>query len=131
MTTTYDPAELSASLKQNVREGTEEAAFGLLEEHEYWLRRIAYHHPQFVMADGGAPFRLDWMKLAEAFKAREVYGSTTENAILDIALAIQVFGYGVNLGDVLPGLGPANTASVLRAVATAAGHPVLAEGVSR
>lgn len=122
--TKYDPAELIASLKQYAREGTETAALGLLEEHDYWLRRIAYHHPQFVMVDG-APYRLDWIELSKAFGRGELRASTTETTILHIALSLQVFGFGVNLGDVLPSLGRANTRSVMRAVATATGHSEL------
>jgi hypothetical protein len=123
--TTYDPAELAASLKKYAREGTEAGALGLLIEHDYWIRRIAYHHPQFVMADEGGPFRLDWIKLLEAFGRNELHCSSTQFSILSIALSIQVFDARVNLGDILPGLDRTNTAAVLRAIATAAGHPDL------
>ncbi|MFD0032547.1 hypothetical protein ACFVJK_30620 [Streptomyces sp. NPDC127172] len=125
MPTTYDLAELTDSLKKHIRPGTEGAAVGLLIEHDYWLRRIAYHHPQFVMVDAGIPYRLDWIELAKAAGRGELYASSSQTAILNIALSIQVFGAGVNLGDVLPGLDRTNTASVLRAIATAAGHPDL------
>jgi hypothetical protein len=121
--TTYDPEQLVGSLKQYAREGTEAGALGLLIEHDYWLRRIAYHHPQFVMTDDGIPFRLDWVKLHEALHRGELHASSSEQAILRIAVSIQVYGATVNLGDVLPGLGRTNTAAVLRAIATAAGHP--------
>jgi hypothetical protein len=124
MTTTYDPAELTASLKKYAREGTEDAALSLLIEHDYWLRRIAYHHPQFVMVDAGTPYRLDWIELAKAAGRGELHDSSSQTTILRIALAIQVFGVGVALGDVLPGLDRTNTAAVLRAIATAAGHPI-------
>ncbi|MEE1838184.1 hypothetical protein [Streptomyces sp. SP17KL33] len=115
--------QLTASLKEYAREGTETAALGLLIEHDYWLRRIAYHHPQFVKVDEGVPWRLDWIEMCKAFSRNELYASTTQNAILQIALSIQVFGAGVNLGDVLPSLDRTNTAAVLRAIAEAAGHP--------
>jgi hypothetical protein len=121
--TAYDPAELTASLKQYAREGTEAAALGLLEEHDYWLRRIAYHHPQFVMVDGDTPFRLDWVELGKALDRGDLHASTSQQVILGIALSMQVFGYGVNLGHVLPRLGRSNTAAVLSALA--AGHPEL------
>jgi hypothetical protein len=131
--TTYDPAELTASLLHHAGDSiTHTAALGLLVEHEYWLNRIAYHHPQFVYEDEGVPFRLDWFGLATALDRGELRaGSTSQEKILRIALAIQASGAAVDLGDVLPGLGRANTASVLRAIATAAGHPDLASHAQR
>lgn len=127
---TFAPDELTASLKKYAREGTETAALGLLIEHDYWLRRIAYLHPQFVMVDG-APYQLDWIELAKAFGRGELHASTTQTTILNIALSIQVYGAGVNLGDVLRSLDRTNTTAVLRAIATAAGHSDLADEISR
>lgn len=123
-TDAFNPDELVASLKQYVREdGTEAGALGLLIESDYWLSRIAYHHPQFVMTDDGIPFRLDWIKMHEAFERKELHAASSQQTLLHIALSIQVYGATVNLGDVLPSLDRTNTAAVLRAIATAAGHP--------
>jgi hypothetical protein len=119
----YDPAELVTSLKKYAREGTEQAALELLLEHDYWLRRIALHHPQYVMVDDGIPYRLDWIELVKAFGRRELHASSSQLAILQIALSLQVFGFEVHLGNLLLGLDRTNTAAVLRAIATAAGHP--------
>lgn len=121
--TTLDPDQMTASLKEYAREGTEAAALGLLAEHDYWLRRIAHHHPQYVKVDDGVPWRLDWIELSKAFTRNELHASTTQNTILRIALSIQVFGFAVNLGDILPSLDRTNTTAVLRAIAEAAGHP--------
>lgn len=126
--TTYDPDELVASLKQYVREGSETGALGLLVESDYWLRRIAYHHPQFVMVDGGIPFRLNWIEMSKAVARKELYASSSQQAVLDIALAIQVYGAPINLAEALLTLDRTNTAAVLRAIATAAGHPDAARG---
>jgi hypothetical protein len=121
--TAYDPDELVASLKKYVREGSETGALELLIESDYWLRRIAYHHPQFVMVDAGVPFRLDWIEMSKAVARREMYASGAQQAILDIALAIQVYGAPINLAEALLSLDRTSTAAVLRAIATAAGHP--------
>ncbi|MGR3875769.1 hypothetical protein ACUXZZ_45370 (plasmid) [Streptomyces graminifolii] len=123
MSTAYDPDELVASLKQYAREGSETGALNLLIESDYWLRRIAYHHPQFVMVDAGVPFRLDWIEMGKAVARRELYASSSQQAILDVAVAIQVYGAPINLAEVLLSLDRTNTAAVLRAIATAAGHP--------
>ncbi|MDX3125733.1 hypothetical protein [Streptomyces scabiei] len=122
--TGYDPDQMTASLKEYAREGTEAAALGLLIEHDYWLRRIAYHHPQYVMTDGGVPFRLDWIELCKDFGRNKLQPcSSTQFKILSIALSIQVFDARINLGDLVAGLDRTNTTAVLRAIATAAGHP--------
>ncbi|WP_030683567.1 hypothetical protein [Streptomyces cellulosae] len=72
-TTTYEPAEMTASLVRHVGDrNTHKAALELLVEHDYWMHRIVYHHPQFVHDDDGIPFRLDWIELAKAFDRGEL-----------------------------------------------------------
>ncbi|MFF1284388.1 hypothetical protein ACFVY4_27050 [Streptomyces sp. NPDC058299] len=119
----YDPQELTAGLQQHAREGTEAVALGLLTEHGHWLERIAVHHPQFVVTGQDAVMRLDWAALAKAYGRGDLAATPAQDAVLRIALSIQVPDAGVSLGSVLPALDRATTAAVLRAIAAAAGHP--------
>ncbi|GGX56398.1 hypothetical protein [Streptomyces noursei] len=78
------------------------------------------------MIDDGIPFRVDWVKLGEAFVRGELDASASRRTVLRIALSLQVFGFAVNLGEALTGLDRATTDAVLRAIAAAAGHPAAA-----
>lgn len=131
--TSYDPAGLTAALLRNARgDDGHQAALTLLAEHDYWLTRIAHHHPQFVMAsEEGAPFRLNWVDIAKALLAGDLYASASQQAVLSAALSLQVYGYAIRLGlDGLRGLDATNTAAVLRAIATANGHRQLAAAIT-
>ncbi|MFJ5645826.1 hypothetical protein [Streptomyces sp. NPDC093223] len=126
---TLDPDTLTAALLRGARgSAARHAALGLLAEHDYWLRRIAHHHPELVRRDAetGAVLDLDWQLLAVRSATGSLRGSTSQEAILCVALALAVPEFLLDLRSAVTGLGTFHTAAVLRAVAAAAGHPELA-----
>ncbi|MET7300412.1 hypothetical protein [Embleya sp. NPDC005575] len=81
--TTYDPDTLAEALLRYAEgSNTRRAAIGLLIEHDYWVRRISFHHPEWVRVDeGGNPWDLDWPALGKVLTA-SVTGSTSEIGVL-------------------------------------------------
>lgn len=124
---TMDSDALTATLLRQTRgAGGRFAAVGLPAEHDYWLRQIAHHHPEFLRTDActGAVVDLDWPALYRPEGGLDA--SSAQRGILAIALSPATDTAPVDLGRVLSGLGAVDTVAVLRAVAAAAGHPEVA-----
>jgi hypothetical protein len=128
-TAAFTPAALTDALLGAADTPTRRAVIVLLAEHDYWLRRIALHHPDLVRTDDGVPFELDWRALGRLVDEGTLIASTSQLAILELAVSLRQ-ARPVDLGRALAALGTANAADAVRAVATAVGREdlVAAEG---
>lgn len=97
------------------------AAVELLITHGQWLRRRdfqRYLEPVFDSA-GTSMTVIDWDRARKALKRGSLVASSSELAVLRIALSLAV-GLPVDLSEALIGLDATNTAAVATAVVTAA-----------
>ncbi|WP_432158063.1 hypothetical protein [Streptomyces sp. bgisy153] len=123
-----EPDELAQVLKEAAAGWpTKEAAVALLLEHDYWVPRIAYSHPGLRRTDPetGRVVDLDWKALATGVTDGRLTGSTSQQAVLSVALSLVVPGFLLDLQRAVSSLGAFHTAAVLRAIATAADYPEL------
>lgn len=105
--------ELAAALRAWTAGSAHEAAAVELLIWGGWPRRADFIKA-CVRHDGDSLAEVDWRK-ARAFHTAGAYGSATEFAILDLAIAIGEDRYR------LPGMGIAHRAAILKAVAAAMG----------
>ena len=108
------PAALIAGLRAWTRDHDPHvrAAAGLLIEHDVWLRRADFTRA-CVRSRGGEAW-IDW-RAARAFADAGTAASTSEMAILDLAVALGENRYRLSI------MGAANARSIATAVARAAG----------
>ncbi|GAY11650.1 hypothetical protein [Pseudonocardia sp. N23] len=90
------------------------AAVGLLVDHGVWLRRRDFREVCVELAPDGECW-IDWPAAREALEAREFAASTTETAVLDLALALGENRYRLSLMNL------SESRAVVAAVARAAG----------
>ena len=88
------------------------AAVGLLIEHDVWLRRADF--TRVCVRSRGEEAWIDW-RAARAFADAGTAASTSEMAILDLAVALGENRYRLSI------MGAANARSIATAVARAAG----------
>ena len=105
--------ELAELLRHSASGHAEQAAVGLLIEHDVWLRR-----EDFVAACVG-PYAVDWNAAVRALDDGELPCSTSEAAVLRIAAGLG--GVAVDLRAMLGGLDARNIVLVARAVMHANG----------
>lgn len=102
---------------------TVEAAVGLLIAHGTWLDRAEFRRcavwVQWSRETGLAWAAIDWEAAAQA--VHEVPASSSERAVLSIALSLADGEYSVDLANALSSLDERNTALVLEAIAHACG----------
>jgi hypothetical protein len=123
-----EPDELAQVLTETAKGSpAKEAAVALLLEHDYWVARIAYSHPGLRRTDPetGRVVDLDWKALAAGVATGTLTGSTSQEAVLSVALSLVVPGFLLDLQRAVTCLGAFHVAAVLRAVATAGGYPEL------
>ncbi|MGI5353615.1 hypothetical protein ACQEU8_36385 [Streptomyces sp. CA-250714] len=123
-----EPDELAQALKETAAGWpSKEAAVTLLLEHDYWVARIAYSHPDLRRTDPetGCVVDLDWQALAAGVTDGRLTSSTSQQAVLSVALSLVVPGFLLDLQRAVSSLGAFHVAAVLRAIATAGGYPEL------
>jgi hypothetical protein len=96
------------------------AAVELLCWHEHWLRNASFRRD--CMESGQRETWIRWSKARELIERRELRGSTSELAILDLAVAIGENRYR------LSGMGHAHAEAIVRAFAMALGVALPAKG---
>lgn len=103
-----------------------EAAVELLIEHDHWLYRADFARcidliPEAELIDAEGPVAVpDWKKISAKLADRNFPASSSEIAILRLALSLAE-GEPVDLRTALVGLDSTNAAAVVDAVITAAG----------
>jgi hypothetical protein len=121
----YPAAELAALLRNGARgDYAEEAAVGLLIDHDLWLDRSDFAHACIeiltLAGDVQAAF-IDWPAAAQALDLGELPCLTSEAAVLRIAAGLA--GVTVDLRAMLGGLDACNIRLVAEAVMHANGTP--------
>jgi len=124
----YTATELGALLRVGAQGcHSDEAAVGLLVEHDLWLHRSAFirtcvviETDPFVQGEEVAAY-IDWSKAVRVLDAGSLPCSRTEAAVLRIAAGLA--GVPVNLRAMLGGLDSRNIQLVAEAVMHANGTP--------
>lgn len=92
----------------------------MLAEHRYWLGRSGFRRAALWISDDGPEFiGVDWAAASEF--ADGTAASSSELAMLRIAVGLGGQRLHESLGDLLTGLDRANVAIVLQAIARTAG----------
>ncbi|MEV2278529.1 hypothetical protein AB0I72_23380 [Nocardiopsis sp. NPDC049922] len=99
------------------------AAVELLITHHAWLTRLDFcPFMQDLTDTSGEPITvIYWDEVRDALNRGRLTGSSSETAILRIALSLTI-GDLVDLGQAMSGLDATNTAAVAQALITAAQH---------
>lgn len=118
-TSTVTPEQLATALLQTAAGyPANVAAVQLLIDHDYWIRRIAYHHPQYhrIDSEDGQVWDLEWERLAVDVGCGKLHGGTTrETDILSIALSLRD---GL-LNHAIVGTDASTVRAIINAIATA------------